>query len=214
EFELRYDTGDFEARGGGKLDFWQQNEDSRVDVEPQRAAQANQPVEVDELPWQFTNVVFHGRIKGNIHKRHATLFDRVWVTHAPVERPLQVFTRDDLSSDTVSARNGVWMGCDELSISMHRWTGRDASYVQILGVGRLARVELEGHSFQANSDTLAYDESTKLFTLRGLGENPASVAFQDHPGAPYREQSSSQIQFNPGDRSGSIQKSRGVSGSF
>ena len=214
EFELRYDTGDFVARGGGKIDFWQQNEESRVDVERKRAARANQPVAVDELPWQYTNVVFHDRTTGNMRQKHATLFDRVWVTHAPVERALQRFTRDDLSRDNESSRNGVWMGSDELTISLHPWPGRDEEYIQVLGVGTLSRVELEGRTFQANADVLTYDESTKLFTLQGRGENPASVSMQDHPGAEYRDSTGQRIQFNPAKPSVFIQGSKGASGGF
>jgi hypothetical protein len=212
EFQLRYDTGDFVARGGGRLEVWQQSEDARVDVEPAAVAQANAPGAAEELPWQYTHVVFHDRITGNMRRKSATLYDRVWVTHAPVERAKQKFTRDDLSRDTPSAEEGVWMGCDELQISLHPWPGKDSDYVQVLGIGRLARVELEGRLFQANSDTLSYDESTKLFTLRGRGENRVSVARQEYPGAPYTEGSGQTIQFNPALRSGSLQGSGGAFG--
>jgi hypothetical protein len=84
--------------------------------------------------------------------------------------------------------------------------------VQFLAVGRLARVELEGRLFQANAETLSYDESTKLFTLRGRGGHKASVSMQDRPGSPYRDFSSQVLQFNPARRSVSIQGSDGAVG--
>lgn len=216
EFQLRYDTGDFEARGGGRLEVWQRKEESRVDVRPTGVVQANQPAVSELLPWQYTHVVFHDRIVGNMHRRNATLYDRVWVTHAPVERSTQVFTRDELSRDTESANHAVWMGCDELQISLHPWAGpaqtdRD-QYVQVLGIGKLARVELEGRLFQANSDTLSYDESTKLFTLRGRGRNGVSLSRQEYPGGPYTDLNVQSVQFNPAQRSGSFQGATGAAG--
>jgi hypothetical protein len=212
EFQLRYDTGDFEARGGGRLEFWQENKESRVDIEPQDVARANGPVDTNKLPFQYTHVVFHDRIVGNMHKKNATLYDRVWVTHAPVERSTQVYTREELSRDTESAKNGAWMGCDELQISLHPAPGQERDAVQILGIGKLARVELEGRLFQANADTLSYDESTKLFTLRGRGNNRVSISRQEYPGAAYTDSSGQTIQFNPATKSISIQNSGGASG--
>ncbi len=212
EFQLQYLTGDFEARGPGHLDVWQQEEQARVDVAPDAVARANQPVQADKLPWQYTNVRFAGRLTGNLHHKHGTLFDRVRVTYAPVERVLEVFVRDQLSQETESSKGAVWLGCDELQISLHPWEGQERDYVQLLAVGRVARVELEGRLFQANAETLSYDESTKLFTLRGRGGHKASVSMQDRPGSPYRDFSSQMLQFNPARRSVSIQGSDGAVG--
>lgn len=212
EFQLQYLTGDFEARGPGSLDVWQQDQHSRVDVAPDAVARANQPVQADKLPWQYTNVRFAGRLTGNLHQKHGTLSDRVRVTYAPVERALEVFVRDQLSQETESSKGAVWLGCDELQISLHPGEGQERDFVQFLAVGRLARVELEGRLFQANAETLSYDESTKLFTLRGRGGHKASVSMQDRPGSPYRDFSSQVLQFNPARRSVSIQGSDGAVG--
>lgn len=208
EFELQYESGDFVARGPGHLDVWQQGERGRVEVAPDAVARANQPVDSNKLPWQFTNVRFAGKLTGNLHRKNATLLDRVRVMYAPVSQPLEVFVRDQLSQETESSKGAVWLGCDELQIALHPWPDQPGDYVQVLGVGRLARVELEGRVFQANADTLSYDESTKLFTLRGLGGNKASVYTQDRPGGI----SMQMLQFNPARRSGSIQGSDGASG--
>ncbi|MFV0446820.1 MAG: hypothetical protein ACK5Q5_24880 [Planctomycetaceae bacterium] len=213
EFELRYDTGDFEARGGGRLEVWQKNEQSRVEVDPQATAKANQPITASRLPWQYTEVIFHDKLVGNMHRKLATLYDRVWVTHAPVERALQRFTRDELSHNSESAKNSVWLGSDELTLSLHPWPGEERDYVAIQAIGRQAPVELEGRLFQATADTLTYDESTKLFTLRGLGQKPVSLAMQDRPGDKYNEWSGQQVQFNPARHSFSFQGSKGAFGS-
>jgi hypothetical protein len=212
EFELRYDTGDFQARGGGHLRVWRKDDQRRVDVEPSQS-RANEPAAAESLPWQYTYVKFHDRITGNMHKKVATLYDRVSVIHAPVQQVMQVFSRDDLSRDSESSRNAIWLGCDELTLSLHPAPGKDRENIQVLAVGKLARVELEGRLFQANADTLTYDESTNLFTFRGLGNNTVSVAHQERPGAPYNETGGQMIQFNPALRSGSLQGSRGAFGS-
>jgi hypothetical protein len=223
EFTLHYDTGDFDARGPGHFDGWQKGDGQRVEIEPNSIARANQPVEADPLEWEFSNVHFAGKITGNFQKRRATLHDRVRVLYAPVERALQVFVRDDLSMDTPSSRNAVWLGCDELQITLHPRPPSSASrqpegekprdFVQLLAVGKLSRVELEGRLFQANADTLSYDEATKLFTLRGLGANKASIAYQQRPATPYQEANGQTIQFNPARQSVSVQGSDGAFGS-
>lgn len=212
QLQLRYDTGDFEVQGSGQIQGWQLGNESRVEVEPGAVARANQPVAAESLPWQYTEVRFAGKITGNMHKQTGTLHDRVRVIHAPVANVRQVFVRDDLSKGTESARNAVYLGCDELQITMHPSDGPERDYVQLLAVGKLARVELEGRLFQANADTLSYDESKKLFTLRGLGANKASVSHQERPGAPYQDVRAQTIQFNPARRAGAVQGSDGAFG--
>jgi hypothetical protein len=211
-FQLRYDTGDFEVLGAGHFEGWQRGQGRRVEVESDDVARANQPVESEGLEWEYTKVEFAGRITGNIHKRHGTLQDRVRVMYAPVDNVRKIFVRDQLSKDTPSSKKAVWLGCDELEITMHPWEGRERDFVQLLARGERSPVELEGRLFQANADTLSYDESKKLFTLRGLGSNKASLAYQERPGAPYSPTRAQMIQFNPANRSGSVQGSDGAFG--
>lgn len=221
ELEMSYGTGEFHAQGPGYFDGWQRTEQRRVDIEPSSAVRANQPIEASGLPWEYTKVHFAGKITGNFQKRRATLHDRVQVIHAPVKEPLQVFLRDDLSKDTPSSRNAAWLGCDELQIAMTPPPARTSSssrksspterhLIQLLAIGKLKPVELEGRLFQATADTLTYDETTRLFTLRGLGTNKASVSYQERPAAPYHDTNGQLIQFNPSRRSGSVQGSDGA----
>jgi hypothetical protein len=123
------------------------------------------------------------------------------------------FSRDDLSKPGESADNAIFLGCDELQIGTTPWEGHLRDALQLLAVGKIARVELEGKLFQANSDTLSYDESNQLITLRGLGVSKASLSHQQSLGAPYSDATAQTIRFNPARRSVSVEGAGGLFGS-
>jgi hypothetical protein len=181
-----------------------------VEVDSKAVARANQPAASDALPWQYTHLHFVGRLAGNFKASRGTLYDRVTVLYAPVARVRERFARDDLSKQSESAGNAVFVGCDELQISLQPWESQEGSFLQLLAVGKLAPVELEGQVFQATSDTLSYDESKNLITLRGLGTNKASLYYQERQGADYRDVPAQRIEFNPADRSVKVEGSDGA----
>ncbi|MEZ6056874.1 MAG: hypothetical protein R3C01_09220 [Planctomycetaceae bacterium] len=212
EFRARHDNGAFEVRGPGRVDDWQLGRQRRVSVAPSAVAQANQPATTTTPEWAYTSLEFAGVIVGNFHKKQATLKDRVRVIYAPVDRAWRKFVRDDLTPNSEAASNAVWLGCDELELSLRPWGKGERDFVQLLAKGKTQRVELEGRLFQANADTLSYNESSELFTLRGLGTNRAHVSYQEKLGAKYKDTTAQTIQFIPSRRHLHVEESGGISG--
>ncbi len=210
--EIDIETGDYFALGPGKIHDWQKGQRRRVSVAPETMAAANQPLEPDKNQWEFTHVRFAGRLTGNFQKKRGVLHDRVRILYAPVKEVRTVFLRDELSQESESSRKAVWLGCDELQISLHSHPQRQEDFVQLLALGKTKQVEIEGHLFQASADTMSYDESKNLFTFRGLGSNLASFAYQERQGERYKESSGQVIQVNPSLGAGSIQGSNGAFG--
>lgn len=211
-FSLDAVSGEFEGDGRGTINDWTRGASRRVAITPESTAQANQPADSQRLEWEYTNVVFSRKLTGNIDPRQrvAQLHGRVRVTYAPVERALETFTRDEFSSDAPNAADAVWLGCETLSMSLQPWPDREGYYAQF---GARGQCEMEGKLFDVSSDMVSYDESQKLFTLKGEGAREAIIYYRDRATAEPRPLPGQVIQFIPSANYVRVQGSSGFSGS-
>ena len=219
-FTLNHQTGAFHGQGPGMINNWTRKGSRRIAIAPKAVARANQPVDSDDLEWQYFNVRFSQSMKGNYQQKLVELNGRVRVLYAPVEHALETFSRDELSGESPSAAHAVWLGCDTLSITLHPWDAQPASsggeerapgddFAMIGGAGHC---ELEGQLFRAVADHLSYDESKELFTLKGLGKHEASIYYQERPGADPSRFPGQTIQFIPSQQRVKLEGSSGIQG--
>jgi hypothetical protein len=218
-FTLDYQTGEFRGQGPGVINDWARDGSRRIAIAPKAVAQANQPVDSDNLDWEHTNIRFSQTLQGNFKHKLLELNGRVRVLYAPVEHALETFSRDELSGDSPSAKHAVWLGCDTLSVTLHPWSDlpqaagetepRTGDYAMI---GASGHCELEGQLFRAVADHLSYDQSKELFTLKGLGSHEASIYYQKQPGADPSRFPGQTIQFIPSQQRVKLEGSSGIQG--
>jgi len=189
EFHLDNETGEFEGLGPGLMQDWRvakSGESSRwLSVEPTSSVQTNQPTSEDKrYPWNYAQMVFKGKVTGNIQRQDATLTRHVQILYAPVAQALQVFQRNDLSfeSGKDNGNNGAWLGCQELDLILVK--GRDGeSTAQLRARGGDGEdASLEGRKFTASGHEILYDQGKGQFILRGRGTDKADIHFQDAAG--------------------------------
>jgi len=217
-FSLDYPTGDFLGEGPGKVNHWSSSGGRpAVAIAPRQAAQANVPVSSNGLDWEHISVEFSDLLKGNFKQRTAQLYGRVRTIYAPVHRVSETFVRNDISGDSPSVEHAVWLGCDRMTIELQPLKVVDAAgeertdlQMTVLADGCC---QMEGKLFHAYSDSLSYEESKQLFTLRGKGEREASVTYQE-PGAEPHRGSARIIQFTPSEKGHEVklENSSGIQG--
>ncbi|MBX3438456.1 MAG: hypothetical protein KF861_13270, partial [Planctomycetaceae bacterium] len=183
--EFAYDraTGNFFARGPGRIHDWQRGAGRRrIQLSPQSVTRANEGVESDKLPWSFTWLDFKGELRGNQLDRFVVLKDRVEVIHGPVENSLIPIFRHDLDGDSETARNAVWAKSDQMNLQLRQDSGpEEREWIEIIAFGN---AEIEGKVFGAHADSIIYDQSKEQFTLKGKGTD-AGIWHQRAPGQPH-----------------------------
>ena len=132
------------------------------------------------------------------------------ISLATVYNTLETFTRDEFSSDAPNAADAVWLGCETLSMSLQPWPDREGYYAQF---GARGQCEMEGKLFDVSADMVSYDESQKLFTLKGEGTREAIIYYRDRAAAEPRPLPGQVIQFIPSANYVRVQGSSGFSGS-
>ena len=219
EFTLDHQSGEFGGLGPGVVSDWSLGGDRPISIAPKAVAQANQPADSDRLKWDYTKVEFTEKITGNVQHRLIQLHGRVRAIYAPVENVNETFSRADLSGEAPNAEDAVWLGCDKLSVTLHPWEAaaplatEDESeddsrfYAMIRGSGHC---ELEGKVFRAVADTLSYDQSKELFTLKGMGTREASIYLQENPGDDPKRLPSQVIEFIPSQKHVNLDRSSGI----
>jgi hypothetical protein len=206
---LDAETGDLQGLGPGTINDWARGASRRVSLSPAATARANQPADSDGREWEYTNVRFSEKLTGNTRERLAQLHGRVRLLYAPVEHALETFVRDDFSSAKPNAADGVWLGCDTLSLRLLPWPDRDGSYALI---GARGQCELEGQRFRAVADMLSYNESQKMFTLKGESPREAIIYYRERPGTEPRAHPAQVLEFVPSENKIRVQGSSGFSG--
>ena len=87
------------------------------------------------------------------------------------------------------------MRCQNLRITQHEPAKtEDAGYVDLLATGN---VELEGRSFNARADSISYDESKGLYTLRSQGRRKATIWRQTQVGGELSRADAQLMNFIP-----------------
>ena len=193
-FEVHPQEGDgaFQGSGPGTIKQWQRGS-FHFRVAPEASASANRPAASAELPWNYVRLDFEGKVTGNVHQRFATFDERVKAIYAPVGQAGTPFDRQQLSSETESAKRAVWVGCDQLNVSLSEPKPEAAN--GFITLNAKGAVNLEAQKVQANAYQISFEEEKDVFELRGRGEQMASVYFESGPERgvmPGRV-----IQFNP-----------------
>lgn len=195
ELTLEHDTGVLEGLGPGVIRSWTRGSGRRISIAPDASAEANRPAESDQQEWEYTQVHFSRNMTGNARQKLVELHGRVRAIYAPVQHPREVFTRDDLSGDSPNADNAIWLGCEQLAVSLHPWEMHEDEDYAVFGA--TGQCELEGKRFNAVADLISFDQSKELFTLKGLGDGKASIYFRRNPGDHPQRLPAQIIQFIP-----------------
>ncbi len=173
------DDGRFLGAGPGTIRQWQRGS-FHFRVTPEASAAANRPASSAELPWNFVQLDFEGRLTGNLHQRYGSFTDRVKAMYAPVAQAQTIFTRQELSGNSESSKRAVWVGCDELNVSLSE--PKPAAPNGFITLNAQGRVEMEGQKIQANAYQISFEEEKDIFELRGRGDEMASIYLEGDGG--------------------------------
>lgn len=210
QFQYERLSGEIRAQGPGQVEDWRRGgQRRRVRIDPASADFRKQGTDSDEHAWEYTRVRFAGHLRGNQLDRFVTLHDRVRVMHGPVANPLDTIDREEFARETSTARNSIWVGSDILQLRLVPGTGEAPDTVSVLAKGN---AELQGKEMGARSDSISYDESKEMFTLKSRGTE-AYLWHQERPGQPVRELSAKTIQFVPSKHQITVDGVRGIQGS-
>lgn len=181
-FKVDMETGEFTGQGPGKLDQWQKG-GNHFEFAPRPAAMANRGAESTELPWSYLHLNFAGDATGNLRQQFGVVSQRVKAIYAPVEKVKTPFLQRDLSLTTPSAERAACLRCDVLKVQMMevktpKEGPGDAATRLSATMQAEGKATLEGHSVHANAHEMSYEESKGLLTLRGRGNEKASVYFE------------------------------------
>lgn len=167
EFEINQTTGDTSGQGPGWIKVWRRGRGKRASLTPNASVKANRALKPDAAEWEYMRIDFAGTADGNLKQKFNTFKDRVQIIYGPVERSLMVIKLEDLPKDA------GWMRCQSLRITQNEAkSDEDRGYIDLLALGN---VELEGRSFNARADSISYDESKGLYTLRSQGRRKATI---------------------------------------
>ena len=176
-FELDQTTGKFKGQGAGKIEDWRRTGTRRMLNQSRDTAQSNRPADTDRAyPWEYVAIDFKGRLEGNMQDRWGKLNEDVQLLYAPVKNANLIFKHDDLSGDEENVTNAVWVGSDQMTVSL---TGdSETGHPPSASVEALGDARMEGHSFNAFAYTLRYEQDKEMFTLNGKGQDKATLHVQ------------------------------------
>jgi lipopolysaccharide export system protein LptA len=176
EFQFEQATGDLNSNGPGILTFWTRN--TNRPEKKGRAGTANRnPIAQGNSPWNFTQVTYSGRMKGNAEKRRSQFFDRVRVVYGPVNTPTEQLDVDRLPEQAGTLR------CEELTVTQVVAPRDKSEHVTVLGRGNC---EIEGRMkegyFSALAYSVSFDQSKGMYVLAGDGRRDAELSRESQPG--------------------------------
>ncbi len=196
-------TGKTEAIGPGEVKLWRQGRGKRAALAPRAVAQANRPLDSEVSNWEFTRIKFSGKSNGNMRDRQTTFRDRVRIVYGPVTHPLDTIDPDNLPKD------GGEIQCDALQIVQQSGSATHKNYVELHAEGD---AKLEGRTFYAQADSISFDESKELYTLRSNGSRQVTIWRQTTPGGDYDEASAKSMRFVPSRNYLQSDKTTGIRG--
>ncbi len=184
QFDINQVTGKFQGQGPGKIEDWRRTGTRRMLVQSRGTAQSNRPADAHrEYPWEYVGIDFKGALEGNAQGRWGKLNDEVKLMYAPVKNANLTFKRNDLSSEEANASNAVWVGSDTMTVGI---TGDQVEgKPPTVSIEALTNAEMEGRNFYARAHSLQYEQAKEMFTLRGKGQDKATVSVQQTPGGPF-----------------------------
>ena len=189
ELKINQTTGKTSAQGPGWIKLWRRGRGKRAGMTPNASVKANRALKPDAADWEYMRIDFAGTSDGNLKQKFNTFKDRVKIVYGPVERSLMVIDLKDLPKDA------GYMQCQSLRITHHEPTQKDQkTYIDLLALGN---VNLEGRTFHARADSVSFDESKGLYTLRSQGRQKATIWRQTQIGGDYSRADAQMMYFIP-----------------
>lgn len=187
-FSIDQTTGKTEAQGPGIIQRWQFGNERPQGLGPLSNVRPNAPAKPNTSEWTYTQVLFAGKMIGNMNQRSSTFHDDVKILYGPVEKATDTIDRHNLGE------NAGWMGCEMLTVTQHPETKTTPSYAE-LQARKNAR--LEGKTYNGRADSISYDGSKGQFVLRAEGNGTATIWTQKQIGGESTPNEAQQIEFNP-----------------
>jgi len=196
QFETDQATGKFHGQGPGQIEDWRRTGTRRMLVQSQGSAQSNRPADSDrDFPWEYVVIDFKGSLDGSLKDQWGKLNDEVQLLYAPVKNAYLIFKHNDLSGEGENVGNAVWVGSDQMTVTI---TGdRAAGRSQSATVEALGNAEMEGRNFYARAYSLRYEQAKEMFTLLGKGRDKATLNVQRSPGEPFSKLPAQTIRIFP-----------------
>lgn len=192
-------SGNAKARGPGWMEMWRRENPGKSNSQT-KVSQANLPQKTDTDNWTYVRIDFNGEMVGNVSQRSTTFDDLVNILYGGVKRPLDTFDRDQLPP------GGGWMRSNSLKLIQHKQNSQKKKHISMVAKGN---AEVEGNtliknkrtpvnqSFSAQADTISFDESKDLYTMRSFGNRNATIRRFSRVGSTPTMQVSQQIEFSP-----------------
>ncbi len=191
EFALNQITGDSKGQGPGEIKVWRRGRGKRAGMTPNASVKANRALKPDTSEWEYMRIEFAGLADGNLKQKFNTFRDRVQIIYGPVERSLMVIQRDEVKQ----TKDAGAMSCENLRLTQRDSAQKEEpAHVELLGTGN---VKLEGNTFNARADSVSFDESKGLYTLRSQGSRKATIWRQTQVGGNLSQADAHLMHFIP-----------------
>ncbi|MEZ6125167.1 MAG: hypothetical protein R3C49_18625 [Planctomycetaceae bacterium] len=187
DLKLNLQNGDFTAFGPGDLDSVTPDEGGQLQGPVPATARANTPSQTTETAFVCMKTTFIGELKGNIHRRDATLTQNVVAVVAPARRVDERISLQEMPTDQLPERAGI-LQAELLTISSvpgHSVTDESKSTPISAGFAVVARgnSRLESRSLSASADVITYDHQKQQFIIRAEGDGTVIVNHRSGTGA-------------------------------
>lgn len=189
-------TGQIRGKGPGKIEDWRRTGTRRVLVQSHGSATSNRPADSHrEYPWEYVVIDFKGPLEGHMQEHWAKVMDEAQLLYAPVKNAYLGFKHNDLSGDGENAANAVWVGSDQMTVILKTDEGPGKSpKASLFAQGN---AEMEGRNFYARAYSLEYEQAQEMFTLKGKGQDKATLNVQRKPGEAFSKLPAQTIRIFP-----------------
>lgn len=189
-------TGQIRGKGPGKIEDWRRTGTRRMLVQSHDSAKSNRPADSHrEYPWEYVVINFKGPLEGHMKEHWAKVMDEAQLLYAPVKNAYLGFKHNDLSGEGKNATNAVWVGSDQMTVVLKTDEGPGKSTKASLFAQ--GNAEMEGRQFYARAYSLEYEQAQEMFTLKGKGQDKATLNVQRKPGEPFSKLPAQTIRIFP-----------------
>ncbi len=196
EFSGNTSTGQIRGKGPGKIEDWRRTGTQRMLVQSHGSAKSNRPADSNrEYPWEYVVIDFKGPLEGHMQEQWATVKDEAQLLYAPVKNAYLGFKHNDLSGDGENAGDAVWVGSDQMTVVLKSEEG--AGKTPKASLFAQGNAEMEGRNFYARAYSLEYEQAQEMFTLKGKGQDKATLNVQRRPGEPFSKLPAQTIRIFP-----------------
>jgi hypothetical protein len=164
-------TGDFNAIGRGFLSSISPDRNGQLQGSSPAIARANTPAQTHETAFVFMKADFIGEVKGNLHRKEATLSHHVEAVVSPARRVDEKINFDRIATAQLPERAGI-LSAEHLTISAVPVADSESDSFAIVA---RENARLESQTISGTADIITYDHSKEQFILRAEGRGSATV---------------------------------------